>query len=156
MNKSKKNISQQKKPASKNIEKLSDVEVVEEIKKEVLISIENSESIHSGPIPSPEALQKYNEIIPEGAHRIMKMAENQSEHRISIEKTVIKSQINQSKLGQILAFIVALVCLFVSWDLAKSGHEAVASIVGGATIIGLVTTFIYGKRKSNENLAEKN
>lgn len=152
MNKSKKNTPQ-KRSANNNPKVLSELDV-EEIKREVLISVERS--IHSGPIPSPEALQKYNKIIPDGAHRIMKMAENQSEHRISIEKKVINNQLFQSKLGQTLAFVIALVCLYVSWDLAKSGYEIVASIIGGVTILGLVSTFIYGKVKQKENLKENN
>ncbi|ELR72618.1 hypothetical protein C900_00997 [Fulvivirga imtechensis AK7] len=35
------------------------------------------EKTHSGPIPDPETLSHYNKIIPNGAERIMAMAENQ-------------------------------------------------------------------------------
>ena len=41
-------------------------------------------SAFSGPLPPPTILNKYNEIIENGAERIMKMAENQSEHRIKL------------------------------------------------------------------------
>ena len=44
---------------------------------------------HSGPLPDPESLGHYNEIITNGADRIMAMAENQQQHRIFIEKKVI-------------------------------------------------------------------
>ena len=30
---------------------------------------------HSGPLPSPETLRQYNDIVPDGAERIMAMAE---------------------------------------------------------------------------------
>ncbi|HQH25465.1 MAG TPA: DUF2335 domain-containing protein [Bacteroidales bacterium] len=47
--------------------------------KSIIIS---SYQAYSGPVPAPEALEKYNQVIPDGADRIMKMAENQSNHRI--------------------------------------------------------------------------
>src|SRR5690242_17849317 len=44
---------------------------------------------HQGPLPDPEALARYGEIIPDGANRIMKMAEEQAKHRIQLESSVI-------------------------------------------------------------------
>jgi uncharacterized membrane protein len=43
-------------------------------------------ALFSGPIPPPDLLERYNQIIPEGADRILKMAEKQSAHRQKIEK----------------------------------------------------------------------
>ena len=45
--------------------------------------------VWAGPIPPPEALQKYEDLVPGAANRILKMAEGQTAHRIQIEKTVI-------------------------------------------------------------------
>lgn len=50
---------------------------------------------HSGPLPDPESLVDYDKVIPNGADRLMKMAEKQQDHRISIENSGKKS--NQSK-----------------------------------------------------------
>src|SRR6202035_5535082 len=49
-------------------------------------------SYRSGILPEPSELAAYNTIIPNGADRIMKMAEVQSAHRIEIEKAVVESQ----------------------------------------------------------------
>jgi uncharacterized membrane protein len=65
-------------------------------------------SVRSGPLPAPEELAAYNQIIPEGADRIMKMAEQQSAHRISLESTVVNSQQKQSFCGQIFGLIIGL------------------------------------------------
>jgi uncharacterized membrane protein len=43
----------------------------------------------SGPLPPPEILTKYNEAIPNGAERIMAMAERQAAHRQNIELRVV-------------------------------------------------------------------
>ena len=37
---------------------------------------------HSGPLPPPEVLEKYNSAVTNGADRIMLMAEKQQEHRL--------------------------------------------------------------------------
>jgi hypothetical protein len=41
--------------------------------------------------------------------------------------------------------------LFASYRLAMNGHEAVASVLGGTTIVGLTSIFVYGKKKQKEN-----
>ena len=119
-----------------------------------LLSVTTRES-HSGPLPSPKTLGKYNQIINKGAERSMSMAENQSNHRMTIEKTAIKRQFNQSGIGQVFALIIAIIALLISWDLASKGHDEVASIIGGTTVVGLVSAFIYGKRKQKKDLGEK-
>ncbi|MGH7450205.1 MAG: DUF2335 domain-containing protein, partial [bacterium] len=66
-------------------------------------------SAFSGPLPPPEAVEHYNKIIPNGADRLLKMVELQSEHRRACEETGLKASISISKRGQILAFLLSLV-----------------------------------------------
>lgn len=79
---------------------------ISEEKKELLASLviektTHIRSVRSAPLPEPSELAAYNQIIPNGADRIMKMAEAQTAHRIEIEKTVIYSQKNQAFRGQV-------------------------------------------------------
>ena len=53
---------------------------------------------YSGPLPSPEALEKYNQVLPGAAERILAMAENQGKHRQDIERKVIESNAFVQKL----------------------------------------------------------
>jgi uncharacterized membrane protein len=46
---------------------------------------ELSYSVHSGPLPPPEDLAKYNMIVPDAAERILRMAEKQQAHRMELE-----------------------------------------------------------------------
>ena len=85
---------------------------------------------HSGPLPSPQTIKNYDSIIENGAERIFRMNENQSSHRIEIEKKIYTSQIRQSGIGQIFGFIIAIIALLITWDLAKLNQVAVASIIG--------------------------
>lgn len=110
---------------------------------------------HIGPLPAPESLELYNKTIPDGAERIMRMAENQSNHRIKIEENVINGQIKQSGRGQIFGLIIAFITIGSSVALAMFGHDVVAGVLGGGTVVGLVTVFVIGKREQKEQLAEK-
>ncbi len=127
----------------------------QEEQKKIRSVIVSSYQSYSGPLPSPESLEKYNQIIPDGADRIMRMAENQSNHRIKIEETVISGQVKQSARGQIFGLIIAFFTLGSALVLSMFGHEAVACVLGGSTVISLATVFVIGKREQRKKLEEK-
>ena len=120
----------------------------------VLIQITRTTS-HVGPIPSAEALAQYGLVLESAPDRILRMAEKQSDHRMELEKSTIRRQLNQSGIGQILAFLVSLGCIGASSWLAIEGHDAVAGVIGGTTVVGLVSVFIYGKVAQQKDLKEK-
>ncbi|MDO6738310.1 DUF2335 domain-containing protein [Wenyingzhuangia sp. 2_MG-2023] len=103
------------------------------------------EKSHSGPLPDSESLIQYNSVIPEGADRIMKMAERQQEHRMSIEKRVISSQSQQSGLGQVFGLIIGIVGIASGTYLASIGATTVGGIIAGGTVVSLVSVFVIGK-----------
>ena len=110
---------------------------------------------HSGPLPSPDVLAEYDRVLPGLAERVVSMAENQSNHRIRIESTVVTSNTLESQRGQKFGFMVAIVGLGVCLTLALYGHDVVAGIVGGTTLLGLVTVFVVGKNAQRRDLEEK-
>ena len=114
-----------------------------EIKRE-LVSF-SMESSFSGPLPPPSILLHYDNIIPNGAERIIKMTEEQSKHRLQIEDHAVKEQLDQSKRGQNYGFIIGLAGLLAAVVLSVTGHDAVAGIIGGSTLLGMVTVFVVGK-----------
>ena len=131
--------------------------IKKEKKEQIISAISFSFSkIHIGPLPDPETLAEYSKLIPEGADRIMKMAESQSSHRMALEKKAIFGQTNQSLVGQIFALIIGISGIIASTYCALNGHDAFASILGGTTIVSLVYTFIRGKKYQEKNLREKN
>lgn len=101
---------------------------------------------HSGPLPDGETLRIYNEVIPDGGNRLMKTVEKQLDHRISIEKDAEKRTFNQNGVGQVMAFIIAILFGLIAWDLAKRGHDTTAMVLGGADLVALVAVFITGKK----------
>lgn len=99
---------------------------------------------HSGPIPSPVVLKGYAEIIPDGPERIMKMAEQQLEHNMKMEEKGLKAGIRSTYLGQILAFVLAILLIGVGAWLTCLGHETVGSIIFGTCLAGVIGLFIKG------------
>lgn len=109
----------------------------------------------SGPIPPPELLSKYGEIIPNGADRILKMAENQSTHRQCIEKWAVIGGTILSYFGVFCAGIIALATLYLGSQLIRGGHVVPGSIFAGSGLIGLVTAFIYGTRSRKDERSRR-
>ena len=103
-----------------------------------------------GPIPHPDLLDRYNQMIPDGANRILRMAENQSAHRQYIEKGAVIGGIILSYFGVLCAACIALGALYFGSKLIENGHVISGSILGGGGLTGLVAAFIYGTRSRRE------
>jgi len=131
--------------------KESDAEIVNEIlsdpKRTEAVTHLIQEKLHIGPLPDPESLREYDQLINNGAERIMLMAENQSTHRIEIEKTVIKSREEQSRRGQSFAFFLAIFFGIIGLVLGILGHTYAAIAAFGLPVASIVTAFIKGKSK---------
>ena len=83
-------------------------DVQEEVVNELIARRVESSMTYSGPIPHPQLLREFNDVIPNGADRIMTMAENQSGHRIKLEEKVVDANNRDSLLGVIFAGIIAI------------------------------------------------
>ena len=101
---------------------------------------------YSGPIPPPAMLEQYDKIVPGAAERILKMAEEQSEHRRSLEKKAIHSDSRNSIMGIVSALVITLSALCVVVYAITAGQAEVAKFVAGGVIVSLVSAFIYGTR----------
>ena len=117
-------------------------------KKQEILQSFVSVTMHSGPIPDPETLERYNQMIPNGADRIMKMAEDQASHRMNIEKTIIRRQSFQSMLGQIFGLIIGIAGLACGTFLVYSDYPKTGGLIAGATVVSLVSVFVIGQKSS--------
>ena len=101
---------------------------------------------HSGPIPPPAMLEEYNKIVPNAAERIIKMAEDQSAHRIKIESQVVNTDTRNTTLGIVCALIIMLGVLGLAAYALKLGQPIAAGFIGALGIGSIVGSFIYGTR----------
>lgn len=105
----------------------------------------------SGPLPSPEMLKKYNEILPNAAERVFRMAEKAQDHYEETEKKLVDLEIKKVPKGQNHAFMIAITGIVGAVICAFLGQVTIGSIIGGATLISVVPHFIPGKRKKKED-----
>lgn len=117
--------------------------------------VQQSMQAFSGPLPPPAMLAQYNDILPNGAERIMQMAERQQEHRHSLEKRVVNSNTFDQRLGLCLGFIIMMSVAGAGVWLISSGRDAAGTAALVASVAGPVTAFIYGRRKQEAERAEK-
>jgi uncharacterized membrane protein len=114
-----------------------------------------SQRYFSGPLPPPEILAQYDDIVPGSAKLIFAMVEKQSAHRILLEDRTNKAQTEQSGRGQWMAFVVAMAFLGGSLWISHDGYPAVGAVLGGATVVSLATAFILGKRGQQRDLEQE-
>ena len=114
------------------------------------------EAFFSGPLPPPEALSRYEKVLPGAADRIVAMAEKQSAHRIEIEKITIKARARDSLLGVVSGFLIGVTALLVCAYNVTSGYPFSGSLIGASGLGGLVGVFVYGTRESRAERERKN
>ena len=108
-----------------------------------------------GPLPPPGTLAQYNEIIPNGAERIMVMAEEQSKHRRELEKIALKTDSRNSFLGVLSAFILGLATIIAGAIVILRGYSWPGALLGSAGLVGLVSVFIYGTKQRRQERESK-
>src|SRR3989344_3906565 len=82
----------------------------------------------SGPLPPPEALARYEQVVRGAAERIIAMAEKQAMHRQDLEAKVIRSDISNSRLGLWFGLTIGVVGIVSGTFLAYNGHAVVGTI----------------------------
>lgn len=109
----------------------------------------------AGPIPPPQVLEAYERTLPGSADRILKMAEEQSQHRQRLEQQVVAKNLTAQARGQHYAFGLSALLFGGSIYLLANGIQ-----IGGLStlvlaVAGIVSTFIYGRSKQEKERREK-
>jgi uncharacterized membrane protein len=95
-----------------------------------------------GPIPPPDVLRAYNEIIPNGAERLFSQFENETKHRRKMETRAQFLPFVDQISGRACALLFALACLLLSGYAISQGAQIPATVLGGAMIIAGVNAFM--------------
>lgn len=96
---------------------------------------------YTGPIPPPQMLTEYGKIVPDFPERIIKRFEEEGNHRARMEQEAWAFQ----RRGQWMALSVAIFAMLSALILTLSNHDTVGAIMGGGTVLGLVSVFITGR-----------
>lgn len=111
-----------------------------------------------GPIPPPQVLSGYEQLLPGSADRILSMAEKETEHRQKMETKALdaeiegsKSEAKDTKRGQICGLIIGITALVSGSYTAISGFPWAGSFIGAGGVAGLVSAFIAGRKGQPSN-----
>jgi uncharacterized membrane protein len=113
------------------------------------------QQIYKGPLPSPSLLKEFDSVVPGCAERIIRMAEEQSNHRQFLEKTVIVGDSKRANHGLWVGGAIAVLFLVGAVFLIHEGHDWAGVALGSVDLVGIVGAFIYGTRSRKAERSEK-
>lgn len=105
-------------------------------------------SSFSGPLPPPDLLREYEEILPGAAERIFAMTEQLAAAKAqdpALAKLAIETLAADVRRSHWMAFgsvVLSFAAVFVAMHL---GYPRVASVIASTTVVGLVVAFIGGR-----------
>ncbi len=112
-------------------------------------------SSFSGPIPPPEILKGYEEVLPGSANRLLIMLEEQNQHRRDMEKNIIQSDIFKSKWGLIIGAVLAFFLFGSAVFLAMNDRELTATAIVGGTALSVIGLFVSNNNTRKEERIQK-
>ena len=109
-------------------------------------TVQLQQQITTGPLPPPEVLEGYDQIIPGAAERIVAMAEKEQAHSHQMEKDCIRFTVEEEKRGQRYGLAIAIIAITASLVVSFLGDPVTASVIGGTTVVGLTAAFVVGRK----------
>lgn len=146
--------------------------VVEDPAQRVEISrvlVAAQKKLFSGPIPPPEMLDHYNQVIPGLGQQLVTAWRDESDHRRAMEirdkdseRIAINAEVSASeadstlkKRAQGIAAAIVVLLIACGTGLAVADKEWVASIIFGTTIISIAVIFVLGRMPHNGSGKDK-
>lgn len=105
--------------------------------------------------PLADDLEAYNRAIPNGAERLFANFDSQTQHRIAIENSLVKSNIRQAERGQILGFSTGVLALVTALVAALFGHDQFAGVIVFVVLAGGCSIFITSQVQQRKDLEKK-
>lgn len=104
-------------------------------------------SSFEGPLPHPDDLARYESVLPGSAERILRMAEQQAEHRRDVVATLVVADTSRAHRGLWLGAVVAIVFILAATVMVLAGQPVAGAIVATADLLSIVGVFVYGTRR---------
>ncbi|MGD8847202.1 MAG: DUF2335 domain-containing protein [Desulfobacteraceae bacterium] len=151
-----------------------DTKIPDEYKEEVKKAVESGKlyeligyerrhmEFSCGPIPPPQMFLEYKNADPRIADQFLAQWSKEMDHRHELDKKRIavqeehnKQVFAERKRGQTCATIICFAAFIVAVILGFLGHALTAGVIGGTSLVAIVTTFITGRlpmvKSKNEN-----
>ncbi len=99
-------------------------------------------NLHTGPLPSPETLAKYDAICPGLVQVIVERAEKQSDHRMFLEKRHLESAIGSRNIGMAAGIMSTLILSAVGAYAIHLGHATEGATIITVPVVALAGAFM--------------
>lgn len=99
------------------------------------------------PILPVAQLEKLNSFYPDAVPWVINEATLEGKFRRAETSRINTFVFIERIVGVVAGLTIAVLALYFSYSLAMAGHDGVAAIIGGTTVVALVGAFIYGKKK---------
>jgi uncharacterized membrane protein len=110
----------------------------------------------AGPPSSTCRTRKFDQLIPGGADRLLRMAEQEQSHRLSCEREGLSAAIRSHSRGQYLGAVIAVVAIVAAAaNSLFGGAPAVSIVLVGVPVLGVVQALIHGKRHEKKGEQSK-
>jgi uncharacterized membrane protein len=110
---------------------------------------------YEGLIPHPDILRGYEDLVPGAAKKILDTFDNQSHHRMAIERKVVDSDVNRSWAGLAAGTVVCLAVLVVAVVAFLVGQPLAGTFLGTLDLVGLAGAFINAGRERRAEREQK-
>lgn len=112
--------------------------------------VQQMEMIYSGPLPTPSAFAQYDKALPGAAERILRMAEQEQDHRHEMDNKRFKMNSRDSLIGILSGLglgVVALVAgVIVAINVPSVGGTVLAGIFGISGVGTIAMAIVKGTR----------
>lgn len=109
---------------------------------------------HQGPLPAPDDFAHYNQTLPGGAERIMRLTEREQAHRHKMETRLVSGEYGTRYVGQIAAILALAMLVSLVGFCAYIGQPLAASVI--AAIGGIIIAFLkYSAQRVDRQPASK-
>ena len=129
---------------------------------------------HSGPLPDPDTLQRYDQLSPGAAERIIAMAESEIAHRQSMERKQLDNDVEINRvlavaeservsricdseiLGQKIGGGVSALAIICSTIAAWNGYTYAAVALVSLPVLGMIQAITRSRKRSRVEEQIKN
>jgi uncharacterized membrane protein len=106
---------------------------------------------YQGIIPPAGEMERYEQIHPGFADRLLKLTEEEGKHRRRIENRIVNTSIVSAFTSQICALISALGVIYLCYYAFSKGYAVPAASIASVVIVSVVLAFLRrGKQPTKD------
>lgn len=103
------------------------------------------------PILPMAQLEKLHAIAPDRVPWVFEETTKEGQFRRSETTRVNTFVFIERMVGVIAGLFMGCAALYASYSLGMAGHDVVAAVIGGTTVVGLVSAFVIGAKRKASN-----